>query len=154
MLRGSIRKLTVESIGMQLGVSGGSLIGGHERRGDMLDRLEHLLPIPIGAKMDRWRKMVIQRIERKKWWSKRRGERQKCTRDIFVHRVHREWVTWCFLRPYHWNQICWEQVCSVTLLFNPSCVLSSQTARKVHNSFIISSGSISISAITKSSAAI
>ena len=33
--------------------------------GVMLDRLEHLLPIPTGAKMDRWRKMVIQRIERK-----------------------------------------------------------------------------------------
>lgn len=32
----------------------------------MLDRLELLLPIPTGAKMDRWRKMVIQRIERKK----------------------------------------------------------------------------------------
>lgn len=51
----------------QLGVSGGgSLIGGHERGGVMLDRLEHLLPIPTGAEMDRWRKMVIQRIERKK----------------------------------------------------------------------------------------
>lgn len=60
MLRGSIRKLTVESMGMQFGVSGGggggSLIGGHERGGVMLDRLEHLLPIPTGAKMDRWRK--------------------------------------------------------------------------------------------------
>lgn len=44
------------------------MIGGHERGGSwvMLDRLELLLPIPTGAKMDRWRKMVIQRIERKK----------------------------------------------------------------------------------------
>lgn len=71
MLGGSIGKLTVESMGMQLRVSGER--GGRRRidlvamRGDgvMLDRLEHLLPIPTGAKMDRWRKMVIQRIERK-----------------------------------------------------------------------------------------
>lgn len=69
MLGGSIRKLTVESMGMQLRVSGVG-IDLVAMRGDgggwvMLDRLEHLLPIPTGAKMDRWRKMVIQRIERK-----------------------------------------------------------------------------------------
>lgn len=54
----------------------------------MLDRLEHLLPIPTGAKMDRWRKMVIQRIEKGKK-DEVKGERQKCTRDIFVYHVHR-----------------------------------------------------------------
>lgn len=39
--------LTVESMGMQPG-------GGSEWGGVMLEHLEHLLPIPTGAKMDRW----------------------------------------------------------------------------------------------------
>lgn len=48
---------------------GGAVIGGlvGEREGGvMLLRLEHLLPIPTGAKMNRWRKMVTQRIKRKR----------------------------------------------------------------------------------------
>lgn len=36
-----------------------------EGEGSCFDRLEYLLPISTGAKMDRWRKMVIRRIERK-----------------------------------------------------------------------------------------
>lgn len=47
----------------------------------MLDMLELLLPIPTRAKMERWRKMVDTEEKTMK--------RQKCTRDIFVHHVHR-----------------------------------------------------------------
>lgn len=80
---------------MQSGVSGGSLTGGHESSGGgggvMLDRLEHLLPIPTGAKMDRWRKMVIQRIERKKRMKQKEERKEtKMHKDIFVHHVHRQ----------------------------------------------------------------
>lgn len=67
------------------------MIGGHERGGVMLDRLEHLLPIPTGAKMDRWRKNGdTEDREEKKDEVKGEERRQKCTRDIFVHHVHRQ----------------------------------------------------------------
>ncbi len=47
----------------------------------MLDRLEYLLPIPTGAKMDRWRKMVIQRIDRKKRMKQK--EKDKNAQETF-----------------------------------------------------------------------
>lgn len=55
MLGGGIRKLNVDSMGMQFkGLEGGPC--GHERAEVMLDRLEHLLPIPTGAEVERWRR--------------------------------------------------------------------------------------------------
>lgn len=49
--------LNVDSMGMQFkGLGVGSEPCGHERAEVMLDRLEHLLPIPTGAEVDRWRK--------------------------------------------------------------------------------------------------
>lgn len=45
----------MDSMGMQLRVLGGQWLMAM-RAEVMLDRLEHLLPIPTGAKMDRWRK--------------------------------------------------------------------------------------------------
>lgn len=59
----------------------------------MLDTLELLLPIPTGAKMERWRKMVIQRGKKDEV---KTGETQKCTRDIFVHHVHSELCGVCY----------------------------------------------------------
>lgn len=76
----------------------------------------------------------------------KRGERQKCTRDIFVHHVHRQWVTWC-LWCHLCKKICWDTTTSILLLFDPCSVLYSQQP----HSLIISSGLISIWAIAKSS---
>lgn len=64
MLEGGIRMLTVDSMGMQLKGLGGSEPCGHERAEIMLDRLEHLLPIPTGAEVERWKERVIQRGEK------------------------------------------------------------------------------------------
>lgn len=77
MLRENIRKLAEDSMGMQFRVLGGPPEEGRV----MLDMLELLLPIPTRAKMERWRKMVDTEEKTMK--------RQKCTRDIFVHHVHR-----------------------------------------------------------------
>lgn len=49
---------------------------GHERAEVMLDRLEHLLPIPTGAEVDRWRKGWYRGGKKMKKW--RHG-------DIFVY---------------------------------------------------------------------
>lgn len=49
--------LNVDLMGMQFkGLGGGAEHCGHERKEVMLDSLEHLLPIPTGAEVDRWRK--------------------------------------------------------------------------------------------------
>lgn len=58
--------LNVDSMGMQLKGLGGSEPRGHERAEVMLDRLEHLLPIPTGAEVERWRERVIQRGKKMK----------------------------------------------------------------------------------------
>lgn len=110
------------------GVQGGGVIDRWPWEGRvMLDTLERLLPIPTGAKMDRWRKMVIQRIKRKQGWSKRGGKRQKCTGDIFrASCTQTEWVTWCSSWRCVCNRKCWGQVSSVSSLFNPCQVLQSQ----------------------------
>lgn len=87
------------------------LIGGHERAGVMLDRLEHLLPIPTGAKMDRWRK---------RWY---RGKKDEVKgEETKMHKRHfrasctqTRWVTWSLWWCHHINRI-------VILFFNTSCV--------------------------------
>lgn len=46
----------------------------------MLSRLERLLPIPTGAKMNRWRKMVIQRIKE--------GKKDEVKEETKMHKRH------------------------------------------------------------------
>lgn len=49
--------LTVDLLGMHVrGISGGHWSVAVRGRELMLNGLEHLLPIPTGAEMDRWRK--------------------------------------------------------------------------------------------------
>lgn len=48
--------LIVDLTGMQFKGLGGAEHCGHKRAEVMLDSLEHLLPIPTGAEVDRWRK--------------------------------------------------------------------------------------------------
>lgn len=138
------------------GGGGGSLIGGHERGGVMLDRLEHLLPIPTGAKMDRWRKNGDTEDREGKKDEVKGEERDKNAQETFSCIMYTDRVSnmVCLSWRHHWNRIRREQVSSIILLFNPSCVLSSQQRGKcilIHlyhsvNSLNISTGSISLSA--------
>lgn len=48
--------LNTDSMGMHFKGLGGSEPYGHERAEVMLDRIEHLLPIPTGAEVERWSK--------------------------------------------------------------------------------------------------
>lgn len=94
----------------------GSELCGHERAEVMLDRLEHLLPIPTGAEVDRWRKG---------WY---RGEKDEKNGDmetfLCITHTNTRWVT----RSRCLTQKGWVRVLlhvgHVTHLFSHSNVLT------------------------------